>query len=155
MHPQLLHKYHKKVSDKQYFLNNYSLLKGTKQNKRLPDQSAIFQTEEQAIREWIIWASNASKKNFIFDMVLGCYLQFSSYYFENDIGQAIIINGEHHRSMNTNWFWPEMHDQDTNDMWFQQDGAMCYTAHATMNILNQQLKSVVISRRNYVNCPQI
>ncbi|EFN81170.1 hypothetical protein EAI_00691, partial [Harpegnathos saltator] len=45
------------------------------------------------------------------------------YFFENDVGVAITVNGERYRTMITNFFWPKLNDMDVDDMWFQQDGA--------------------------------
>jgi len=45
------------------------------------------------------------------------------YFFQNEAGVAIIVNGERYRSMISNFLWPKMNDMDTNNMWFQQDGA--------------------------------
>ena len=48
------------------------------------------------------------------------------YFFENNVGEAITVNGEPYRSMITNFFWPELNDMDVNDMLFQQHGATCH-----------------------------
>lgn len=76
-----------------------------------------------------------------------------SYFFENNVGQAITVNGERYISMITNFFWPELGNLDTNDIWFQQDGATCHTAHATLDILHEQFEGMVISRGGDVNWP--
>jgi len=46
-----------------------------------------------------------------------------------------------------------MDDMDTDNMWFQQDGPMCHTPHATMYILHEQFEGMVISRGGDVNWP--
>lgn len=38
-------------------------------------------------------------------------------------------------------------------MWFQQDGATCHTANATMDILHERFEGMVISRGGDVNWP--
>ncbi|MFR7076297.1 DUF4817 domain-containing protein [Streptococcus pneumoniae] len=68
-------------------------------------------------------------------------------------GAAITVNGERYRSMITNFFWPKLDDMDTDDMWFQQDGATCHTAHATMDILHERFPDMVISRGGDINWP--
>jgi len=74
------------------------------------------------------------------------------YFFQNEAGVAIIINGERYRSMISNFLWPDdMDDMDTDNMWFQQDGATCHTPHATMDILHERFESMVISRGGDVN----
>ncbi|CAG9824599.1 unnamed protein product, partial [Phaedon cochleariae] len=75
------------------------------------------------------------------------------YFFENDIGEAITVNGERYRSMINKLFWPELNDMDVDDMWFQQDGATCHTANDTMGILHKRFEGRVISRRGDVNWP--
>lgn len=75
------------------------------------------------------------------------------YFFENEAGAAITVNGERYRSMITNFFWPKLDDMDTDDMWFQQDGATCHTAHATMDILHERFPDMVISRGGDINWP--
>jgi len=42
---------------------------------------------------------------------------------------------------------------DTDNMWFQQDGATCHTPHATMDILHKRFEGMVISRGGNVNWP--
>lgn len=75
------------------------------------------------------------------------------YFFENDVGEAITINGERYRTMLTDFFWPKLNDMEVDDMWFQQDGATCHTADATMDILHERFEGMVISRRGDVNWP--
>lgn len=75
------------------------------------------------------------------------------YFFENVAGKAITVNGERYRSMITDFLWPKLNDMDVADMWFQQDGATCHTAHATMEILHERFEGTVISRGGDVNWP--
>ncbi|GFX18678.1 putative DD41D transposase [Trichonephila clavipes] len=37
--------------------------------------------------------------------------------------------------MITNFFIPELNNHDVEELWFQQDGATCHTAHATIDLL--------------------
>jgi len=74
------------------------------------------------------------------------------YFFQNEAGVVVIINGERYRSIISN-LWPKMDDMDTNNMWFQQDGATCHTPHATMDILHERFEDIVISRGGDVNWP--
>lgn len=75
------------------------------------------------------------------------------YFFQNDGGEAITVNGDRYRTMITDFFWPRLNNMNMNDMWFQQDGATCHTADATMNILRERFEGMVISRRGDVNWP--
>jgi len=42
---------------------------------------------------------------------------------------------------------------DLDDMWFQQDGATCHTAHATIDLLKSKFGERVISRNGPVEWP--
>ncbi|CAK9816123.1 hypothetical protein ANTPLA_LOCUS8891 [Anthophora plagiata] len=42
---------------------------------------------------------------------------------------------------------------DLNDMWFQQDGATCHTAHATMDLLYSKFNGMIISHFGDINWP--
>jgi transposase len=75
------------------------------------------------------------------------------YFFENDAGNSVTVNGERYRAMITNFLWPALNDMDVEEMWFQQDGATCHTANATMALLNEQFPGRMISRNSEVNWP--
>lgn len=75
------------------------------------------------------------------------------HFFENDVGEAITVNGERYRRMITDFLWPILNDMDVDDMWIQQDGATCHTADATMDVLHERFEGRVISRRGDVNWP--
>ncbi|GFX11303.1 uncharacterized protein TNCV_2803671 [Trichonephila clavipes] len=45
------------------------------------------------------------------------------YFFKNDEGHNVTVNGDRYRAMITNFFIPEMNNQDVQELWFQQDGA--------------------------------
>ncbi|KAH8420105.1 hypothetical protein KR009_005943 [Drosophila setifemur] len=70
---------------------------------------------------------------------------FGAYFFENDMGEAITINGECYRSMIDNFLWLELNDMDVRDMWF------LHTVNDTMNILHERFRGRVISRKGDVN----
>jgi len=46
-----------------------------------------------------------------------------------------------------------MDDMDTDNMSFLQDGAICHTPHAMMDILHKRFEGMVISRGSDVNWP--
>jgi hypothetical protein len=50
------------------------------------------------------------------------------YFFKDDANRN--VNDE-----NQLFFLPKMQELDLHDMWFQQDGATCHTARATMDLL--------------------
>ncbi|XP_075149032.1 uncharacterized protein LOC142222665 isoform X2 [Haematobia irritans] len=75
------------------------------------------------------------------------------YFFQNEAGQAVTVNGVRYREMITNFLGPELEDMDVDDMWFQQDGATCHTANATMVLLRNKFNGRVISRNGDVKWP--
>ncbi|GFX93674.1 hypothetical protein TNCV_1588511 [Trichonephila clavipes] len=56
-----------------------------------------------------------------------------SYLFKNDEGHNVTVNGDRYRAMITNFFIPELNNHDVQELWFQQDGATCHTARATID----------------------
>ncbi|GFX54562.1 transposable element Tcb1 transposase [Trichonephila clavipes] len=55
------------------------------------------------------------------------------YFFKNDEGDNVTVNGDRYRAMITNFFIPELNNHDVQELWFQQDGATCHTARATID----------------------
>ncbi|GFU52049.1 putative LOC100569746 [Trichonephila clavipes] len=55
--------------------------------------------------------------------------------------------------MITNFFIPELNKHDVQELWFQQDGATCHTARATIDLLKDTFGDRLISRFGPVNWP--
>ncbi|GFY33230.1 hypothetical protein TNCV_1240801 [Trichonephila clavipes] len=55
--------------------------------------------------------------------------------------------------MITNFFIPELNNHDVQELWFQQDGATCHTARATIYLLKDTFGDRLISRFGPVNRP--
>ncbi|GFV55441.1 transposable element Tc3 transposase [Trichonephila clavipes] len=55
--------------------------------------------------------------------------------------------------MITNFFIPELNNHDNQELWFQQDGATCHTARATIDLLKDTFGDRLISRFGRVNWP--
>ncbi|GFU67563.1 uncharacterized protein TNCV_1643121 [Trichonephila clavipes] len=55
--------------------------------------------------------------------------------------------------MITNFYIPELNNQDVQELWFQQDGAICHTARATIDLLKDTFGDRLISRFGPVNWP--
>ncbi|GFV35943.1 DUF4817 domain-containing protein [Trichonephila clavipes] len=55
------------------------------------------------------------------------------YFFKNDEGHNVTVNGDRYRAMITNFFIPELNNHDVQELWFQRDGATCHTARATID----------------------
>ncbi|GFW50438.1 putative DD41D transposase [Trichonephila clavipes] len=75
------------------------------------------------------------------------------YFFKNDEGHNVTVNGDRYRFMITNFFIPEWNNHDVQELWFQQDGATCHTARATIDLLKDKLGDRLISRFGPVNWP--
>ncbi|GFU94800.1 putative DD41D transposase [Trichonephila clavipes] len=73
------------------------------------------------------------------------------YFFKNDEGHNFTVNGDRYRAMITNFFIPELNNHDIHEPWFQQDGATCHTAHATIDLLKDTFGDRLISRFGPVN----
>ncbi|GFV01386.1 uncharacterized protein TNCV_1592461 [Trichonephila clavipes] len=90
-------------------------------------------------------------------LTVGCALWASGiigpYFFKNDEGHNVIFNGDRYRAMITNFFIPELNNHDVQELWFQQDGATCHTARATIDLLKDTFGDRLISRFRPVNWP--
>ncbi|GFU66365.1 transposable element Tc3 transposase [Trichonephila clavipes] len=75
------------------------------------------------------------------------------YFFENDEGHNVTVNGDRYRAMITNFYIPELNNHDVQELGFQQDDATCYTARATIDLLKDTLGDRLISRFGPVNWP--
>ncbi|GFV72207.1 DUF4817 domain-containing protein [Trichonephila clavipes] len=75
------------------------------------------------------------------------------YFFKNDEGHNVTVNGDRYRAMITNFFIPELNNHDVQELWFQQDGATCHTARATIDLLKDTFGDRLISRFGPVNLP--
>ncbi|GFT63676.1 uncharacterized protein TNCV_871051 [Trichonephila clavipes] len=84
-----------------------------------------------------------------------CFVRFRGWwnFFKNDEGHNVTVNGDRYRAMITNFFIPEWNNQDVQELWFQQDGATCHTARATIDSLKDTFGDRLISRFGPVNWP--
>ncbi|GFY33425.1 putative DD41D transposase [Trichonephila clavipes] len=72
---------------------------------------------------------------------------------QNDEGHNVTVNGDQYRAMIINFFIPELNNHDVQELWFQQDGATCHTARATIDLLKDAFGDRLISRFEPVNWP--
>ncbi|GFU29184.1 DUF4817 domain-containing protein [Trichonephila clavipes] len=75
------------------------------------------------------------------------------YFFKNDEGHNVTVNGDRYIAMINNFFIPELNNHDVKELWFQQDGATCHTARATIDLLKDTFGDHLISRFGPVNWP--
>ncbi|GFW31106.1 putative LOC100569746 [Trichonephila clavipes] len=64
-----------------------------------------------------------------------------------------LVNGDRYRAMITNFFIPELSNHDVQELGFQQDGATCHTARATIVLLEDTFSDRLISRFGPMNWP--
>ena len=74
---------------------------------------------------------------------------FGPYFFENTEGDAVTVNKERYIEMLENLF-PNSVDRDE---WFQQDGATCHTATASLDFLHARFGQRLISNKTDFNWP--
>ncbi|GFV17412.1 DUF4817 domain-containing protein [Trichonephila clavipes] len=63
------------------------------------------------------------------------------------------FNGDRYRAIITNLFIPELNNHDVQELWFQQNGATCHTARATIDLLKDTFGDHLISCFRPVNWP--
>ncbi|GFW98682.1 transposase [Trichonephila clavipes] len=106
-----------------------------------------------------IWSSTYTSvcRNTVTSRKTGCALWtggiIGPYFFKNDEGHNVTVNGDRYRAMITNFFIPELNNHDVQELWFQQDGATCHTARATIDLLKDTFGDRLISRLGPVNWP--
>jgi len=75
------------------------------------------------------------------------------FFLKNEEGAAVTVNGVHYRSNVEYFLFPRMEEEDTDVIWFQQDGATCHTANVTIDLLRGTFENRIISRNGDVNWP--
>ncbi|GFT27182.1 putative transposable element [Trichonephila clavipes] len=75
------------------------------------------------------------------------------YFCKNDEDHNVTVNGDRYRAMITNFLFPELNNQDVQELWFLQDGATCHTASATIDLLKDTFGDRLISHFGPVNWP--
>ncbi|GFU80206.1 putative DD41D transposase [Trichonephila clavipes] len=68
------------------------------------------------------------------------------YFFTNDEGHNVTVNGDRYRAMITNFFFPELNNHDVQELWFDNMAQRQYTARATIDLLKDTFGDRVISR---------
>ena len=77
------------------------------------------------------------------------------FFFENEQGEAITVNGDRYRAILNEFLFTKSEGEDIGNIWFQQDGARCHTAEATLDVLCPVFEDRIISRRaDVVQPPQ-
>ncbi|GFV18502.1 transposable element Tc3 transposase [Trichonephila clavipes] len=87
------------------------------------------------------------------DKLTGALYGLVESFFKNDEGHNVTVNDDRYRAMITNFFIPELNNHDVQELWFQQDGATCHTARATIDLVKDTFGDRLISRFGHVNWP--
>ena len=66
---------------------------------------------------------------------------------------AVTVNGDGYRTMLNEFLFTKIEEEYIGNIWFQQDGATCHTAQATLDVLRPVFKDRIISRRADVVWP--
>ena len=62
--------------------------------------------------------------------------------------RAVTVNGDRYRAMLNEFLFTKIEEEkDIGNIWFQQDGATCHTAEATLDVLRPVFEDRIISRR--------
>ncbi|GFX85407.1 transposable element Tc3 transposase [Trichonephila clavipes] len=85
--------------------------------------------------------------------MFGALYQLVESFFKNDEGHNVTVNVDRYIAMITNFFIPELKNHDVQELWFQQDGATCHTARATIDLWKDTFGDRLISRFGPVNWP--
>ncbi|GFW35687.1 uncharacterized protein TNCV_4435361 [Trichonephila clavipes] len=127
---------------------------------------AIHQNDHQARRRFVEWAQN--KIAVVPDFHKRILFSDEAHFWLNDYVNKqncriwseanhkchnVTVNGDRYRAIITNFFIPELNNHDVQELWFQQDGATCHTARATIDLLKDTLGDRLISRFGPVNWP--
>ena len=73
--------------------------------------------------------------------------------FENQQWEDVAVSGDRYRTMLNEFLFKKIEEDDIGNIWFQQDGATCHTAEATLFFCALFLKIRIISRRADVVWP--
>ena len=69
------------------------------------------------------------------------------FFFENEQRQTVTINGVRYWALLNKFLFTKIEEEDIGNIWFQQDGATCRTAEATLNVLRPVFEDRIISCR--------
>ena len=75
------------------------------------------------------------------------------FFFENEQGEPITVNGGRCPTMLNEFLFTKIEEKDIGNIWFQQDGATCYTAEPTLDVLRPVFEDRIMSRRDDVVWP--
>ena len=75
------------------------------------------------------------------------------FFFENEQEEAVTVNGNRYRVTLNEFLFKKIEVDDIDNIWFPKDGATCYTAEATLDVLFPVFEDSIISRKANVVWP--
>ncbi|GFV85939.1 DUF4817 domain-containing protein [Trichonephila clavipes] len=116
---------------------------------------AIHQNDHQARRRFVEWAQNeiAVVPDFHKRILFSDEAHFWLNGYVNKQNCRIWSEANPQVAIISNFFIPELNNHDVQELWFQQDGATCHTARATIDLLKDTFDDRLISRFGPVNWP--
>ena len=69
-----------------------------------------------------------------------------TFFFENEQEEVVAVNGDRYRTMLNEFLFTKIEEEDIGNIWFQRDGATCYPAEATLDVLCPIFEDRIISR---------
>ncbi|GFT13681.1 uncharacterized protein TNCV_3831501 [Trichonephila clavipes] len=116
---------------------------------------AIHQNDHQARRRFVEWAQNeiAVVPDFHKRILFSDEAHFWLNGYVNKQNCRLWSEANPQVAVITNFFIPEFNNHDVQELWFQQDGATCHTARATIDLLKDTFGDRLISRFGPVNWP--
>ena len=76
-----------------------------------------------------------------------------TFFFENEQGAAVTVNVELYRAMLNEFLFPKIEKDGIDNIWFQQDRAICHAANVITDLLRTAFENRIISRNSAVNWP--
>ena len=76
-----------------------------------------------------------------------------SFFFENEQGEAVAVNGERYRAMLNELLSTKIEEDYIGNIWFQLDGTTCHTAKDILDVLCPVFEDRIISCRGDVFWP--
>ena len=67
------------------------------------------------------------------------------FFYENDQGAAVTVNCDRYRVMLNEFLFTKIEEADIGNIWFQQDGAKCNTAEATLDVFCALFLKIALS----------
>ena len=75
------------------------------------------------------------------------------FFFKNEQGATVRSNDERYRAMVNEFLFPKIEEEDMDDIWFQQDGAIYHSVNVTIDLFRTVFENRIINRNSDVNRP--